>query len=265
MTLSAPRNLFQRRSLIAALVRRDLLGRYRGSVFGAVWAVAEPLALLGVYTLVFGVLFRLRSDGDPSLLSYSLEVFCGIVPWLMISESLNRSVTVMLESVSLVKKVIFPGEVLPLKIVLAGAFQQLIGTAVLLLALIVLGKPIHFTWLYLPLLLVPQILIVAGLAWLLASIGVFLRDLRQIVSLLTLCWLFLTPVFYPEETVAKIFPLWLTLNPAAALIHNYRNALLRGLPPDAGKYLSTLALGIAVSALGYWWFQKTKRAFVDVL
>jgi lipopolysaccharide transport system permease protein len=265
MTSPSILSLFRRRALIAALVRRDLAGRYRGAAFGALWAVAEPLVLLAVYTLVFGVLFRLRSEGDSSLLSYSLEIFCGIVPWLMLSETLNRSVTVMLENVSLVKKVIFPGEVLPLKVVLAAAVQQVIGTGVLFFALIVLGRPVHLTWLYLPVLLVPQLLIAAGGAWLAASVGVFLRDLRQIVSLLTLCWLFLTPVFYTEETVARFCPFWLTANPAAALIHNYRNALLRGLPPDAGTYLYTLALGIALSGFGYWWFQKTQRAFVDVL
>jgi len=263
MTLSSPFSLFQRRALIAALVRRDLLGRYRGSVFGALWAFAEPLVLLAVYTLVFGVL--LRFGGGRSLLSYALEIFCGILPWLMISETLNRSVTVMPENVSLVKKVIFPGEVLPLKIVLAAAAQQLVGTSVLLLALIVLRQPVRLTWLYLPVLLVPQLLIAAGLAWFLASGGVFLRDLRQIVSLLSLCWLFLTPVFYTEEAVAGIAPAWLVLNPAAALIHNYRAALLRGLPPDWGAYLYTLLLGIALSGIGYWWFLKTKRAFVDVL
>lgn len=265
MTSLSPFSLFRRRALIAALVRRDLVGRYRGSAFGVLWALAEPLVLLAVYTLVFGVLFRLRSGSDPSLVSYALEIFCAIVPWLMISETLNRSVTVMLENTSLVKKVIFPGEVLPLKVVLAAAVQQIIGTGVLFFALIVLGRPVHLSWLYLPLLLVPQILIAAGLSWLLASGGVFLRDLKQIVSLGSLCWLFLTPVFYTEETVAAIAPVWLVVNPAAALILNYRNALLRGLPPDGAKYLYTLVLGIALSGVGYWWFQKTKRAFVDVL
>lgn len=265
MTSSSPLSLYRRRALVAALVRRDLLGRYRGSAFGLLWAFAEPLVLLAVYTLVFGVLFRLRAGGDSSLLAYALEIFCAIVPWLMIAETLNRSVTVMPENVSLVKKVIFPGEILPLKVVLAAAVQQVIGTAVLFLALAVLRRPIHLTWLYLPVLLVPQLLIAAGLAWLLASGGVFLRDLRQIVSLSSLCWLFLTPVFYTEDAVAAIAPAWLALNPAAVLIHNYRNALLRGLPPDWAGYLYTLVLGIALGGAGYRWFQKTKRAFVDVL
>lgn len=255
--------------LLFALVKREVLGRYKGSTFGLTWSIIEPVVLLLIYTLVFGALLGVRMGEDRSLTSYALEVFCGILVWLAISEGINRSTTIIVENVSLVKKVIFPGEILPLKVILSAVVHQLLGLVVLLLGILVLGKNISLTWLLLPLLLLPQILLTAGIGWLVASFGVFVRDTKQVVSLLTLSWMFLTPIFYPEAVFKSAFggkfAFWLTLNPVAALIHNYRNILLAGVFPDWIQFFYTLFLGAGLFFFGLWWFTKTKKAFVDVI
>jgi lipopolysaccharide transport system permease protein len=262
-------NLIKQKYLVYALVKRDIMGRYKGSIFGVIWSIIEPIVLLIIYTVVFGGIFGLRLKDDPRLSSYALEVFCGIVIWLAISEGLNRCTTVVLENTSLVKKVIFPAEVLPLKVVLAAVVHQCVGLIVLLLGILLLGREISWTWLLIPLLLLPQILLTVGIGWLVASIAVFIRDIRQAVALGTLCWMFLTPIFYTEDLLRSAFDgkiaFWLTANPVAALIHNYRRILLQGRLPDWPMFCYILLLGIIFSIIGFWWFNKTKKAFVDVI
>jgi len=262
-------NLIKQKYLIYALVKRDIMGRYKGSIFGVIWSIIEPLVLLIIYTVVFGLLFGLRLDDDPSLTSYSLYVFCGIIIWLAICEGLNRCTVVVIENASLVKKVIFPGEVLPLKVVLSAIVHQCIGLLVLLVGVLILRRSIPWTWILIPLLILPQLLLTAGIGWLVASAGVFIRDIRQAIALGTLCWMFLTPIFYPASIISNFdqgrFAFWLTVNPVAALIHNYRLILLRGELPDWAMFFYVLILGVILSALGLWWFNKTKKAFVDVI
>ncbi len=267
--MEGTKSLFRHCYLLYALVKRDVIGRYKGSIFGVIWSAVEPIVLLVIYTVVFGGIFKLRLEADSSLTSFSLYVFCGIVIWLAISESLNRATTVIIENVSLVKKVIFPTEVLPLKVIFSALVHQLIGLAVLLLGLLFLGKPLAATWLLIPLMLIPQILLTAGAAWILAAVTVFIRDFRQVVSLGTLCGMFLTPVFYPEKFISRAFggkiAFWLVINPASSLIHNYRNILLNGKLPDPTMYFYTLLLGAFLFLLGFFWFNRVKRAFVDVI
>lgn len=269
MSLAAFRFLRRHNHLLLALVKRDVAGRYKGSVFGLFWSIVEPVVLLVIYTLIFGGLFQLRLDYDPSLSAFSLYVFCGIVIWLAISEGINRCTYVIVEHSSLVKKVIFPGEILPLQVVLSAMIHQLIGLAVLAAGLILLGKSAYWTWLLFPLLLLPQFLITAGIGWVAASVAVFIRDLRQVVALGTVCWMFLTPIFYPEELLRTAFggrfSFWLTLNPAAALIHNYRRVFLIGKPPDWLTFIALTGLGILLFIGGWRCFKRTQKAFVDVI
>ncbi len=269
MVYSGLQHLIKQKYLLYALVKRDILGRYKGSVFGVIWSIIEPVTLLIIYTVFFGGLLGLRLKDDPSLSAYALAVFCGIIIWLAISEGLNRCTTVILENSSMVKKVIFPSEVLPLKVVCSAIVHQCIGLIVLLLGVMVVGRGLSWTWLLIPLLLIPQLLMTAGIGWVVASVGVFIRDIRQAVALGTLCWMFLTPIFYPADLLRTgfngRFAFWLTLNPVAALIHNYRNILLRGLWPDWIMFSYTLLLGVILFTFGLWWFNKTKKAFVDVI
>lgn len=255
--------------LLYALVKREVLGRYKGSVFGLVWSIVEPVVLLGIYTVVFGGLFQLRLPYDTSITAFALYVFCGIVVWLAISEGINRSTTVIFDNVSMVKKVIFPAELLPLQVILSAVVHQLIGLAVLAAGLIVLGYGVSWTWVLFPLLLLPQFLITAGIGWLAASLGVFIRDIRQAMALGLVCWMFITPVFYPEELFRTAFggrfAFWLTLNPAAALLLNYRRVFLLGLPPDWISFFYLTAAGAAIFSAGRWWFGITRKTFIDLI
>ncbi len=269
MNFSAFRFLRRYHYLLFALVKRDVTGKYRGSVFGLVWSIVEPVVLLGIYTLVFGGLFQLRLPYDASISAYALYIFSGLVVWLAISDGINRSTTVIIDHVNMVKKVIFPAEILPLQVILSAIIHQLIGLAVLAVGLIVLGKGVFWSWLLFPLLLLPQFLITAGIGWLVASVTVFIRDLRPAVALGTVCWMFLTPVFYPEDLVRTAFggrfAFWLTLNPAAALLHNYRRVFLLGQAPDWIMYLYLTGLGLVIFAAGWWWFEKTRKSLVDLI
>ncbi|MDP8235538.1 MAG: ABC transporter permease [Candidatus Erginobacter occultus] len=255
--------------LLFALVKRDVTGKYKGSIFGLIWSIVEPVALLAIYTLVFGGLFQLRLPYDSSLSAYALYIFCGIVVWMAISDGINRCTSVIVDHVNMVKKVIFPVEILPLQVILSAIIHQLIGLAVLAAGLIFLGKGPFWTWLLLPFLLLPQFLITAGIGWLAASIAVFLRDIRQVVALGTICWMFVTPIFYPEDLVRSAFggrfAFWLTVNPAAALLHNYRRIFLMGMAPDWMMCWYLTGLGILLFYTGWWWFKKTQKTFIDLI
>ncbi len=269
MTISALRFLRRNHYLLFALVRRDVTGKYKGSVFGLVWSIVEPVVLLGIYTLVFGGLFQLRLPYDTSISAYALYIFSGIVVWLAISDGINRCTTVIIDNVNMVKKVIFPTEILPLQVILSAIIHQLIGLAVLAAGLIVLGEGVFWTWLLFPLLLLPQFLITVGIGWLAASVGVFIRDIRQAVALGLLCWMFLTPIFYPEELIRSAFggrfAFWITINPAAALLHNYRRIFLMGTSPDWVMCLYLTVLGVLLFSFGWWWFQQSKKTFIDLI
>ncbi|HOO78317.1 MAG TPA: ABC transporter permease [bacterium] len=255
--------LWRRRHLLGALAKRDLLGRYRGSALGLLWALAEPLALLGIYTLVFGVMIGLGRENGIG--SYALSVFCAILIWLAFSEAVNRSTTVIWENPSLVKKVIFPHEVLPLKVVIAGIANQLPGFCILLAAVAAFQGTAHWSWAWIPLLLLPLFLCTAGVAFFVAGLGPVIRDIRQFASLATLCWMFLTPIFYPESVFRGRWALWLLLNPLAALIHNFRAAILGGKAPDWGMFVYTLALGLLLYRAGFAFFKKAERVFADLV
>lgn len=269
--MSLPAFQFLRRNhyLLFALVQRDVAGRYKGSVFGLLWSIVEPVILLAIYTLVFGCLFQLRLSYDTSISAFSLYVFCGIVVWMAISEGINRCTTVIFENVSMVKKVIFPVEILPLQVILSGIIHQLIGLAVLMVGLILLGKGVFWTWLLFPLLVLPQLLLTAGIGWLVAGVTVFVRDIRHAVALGTVCWMFITPIFYPEDLLRTAlggrFLFWLTINPAAALLHNYRRIFLLGLPPDWPMFCYLMGLGLVLFAIGWRWFNRSKKFFVDLI
>jgi len=251
------------RYLLAALVKRDIIGRYRGSALGSVWSLFEPLVLLGIYTLVFGVMMEMGGGGGIG--GYSLMVFCGILPWLAFSETLNRSTTVLWENTTLVKKIIFPQEVLPLHLVISALINQLPGLVILLLGVIALRGEVHLSWLLIPLLILPQFLITAGLAFFVAGTSPIIRDIKQFTSLGTLCWMFLTPIFYPETIFRGRLAIWVFINPLAAIIHNYRSILLEGVAPDWGMFFYPLFLGLLLYLAGYRFFARTKNLFADLI
>lgn len=251
--------------LILTLARRELVSRYRGSVLGILWALLTPIVMIGIFTFVFGGIFGARFGATSSNWEYALYLFCGLLPWTMFQESVQRSATTIVAHANLVKRVVFPLETLPVAHTLAALGNQLFGTVALLIAYVVLRQESQVTLLWLPLLLIPQLLLTLGVAWLIASLGVFLRDLAQGIGLFLTAWFFLTPIIYPETIVPEHLRLFVRLNPFSHLIGSYRRTMLDGYGPEwQGLGYFTL-FALVIFLFGYWWFARTRKNFADVI
>jgi lipopolysaccharide transport system permease protein len=253
------------RELVQSLVRRDLSNRYKGSMMGLFWAILTPAVQIAIFTLIFAGIFKARFGSQRSELGFAVYLFCGMLPWIAFSEAVQRATTSLTENVNLVKRVVFPIEALPLNLVLSALVQQLIGTAILLVAALLLEGTLRLTALLLPVLLIPQLMLTLGLSWLAASLGAFLRDTPQFTQLLLMVWLYLTPIYYPEEMIPPRFQWISQFNPIAPLVRSYRRILLEGQWPDWQGLAFTLTFALVCFIFGYWWFERTKKAFADIL
>jgi lipopolysaccharide transport system permease protein len=257
---------WRNRELIKASVKREVLGRYRGSVMGILWSFINPLFMLTVYTFVFSVVFNARGgSGSDSKTEFALVLFAGLIMFNLFAESINRAPVLILSNVNYVKKIVFPLEILPTVALLSSLFHGLISLGVWLLAyLIFFGLP-HVTVLYWPLIVLPFILFIMGLSWALASLGVFLRDVSQFIGVITTVLMFLSPIFYPATALPETYRHWLYLNPITPVIEQTRDVLFWGNAPDfalIGIYWLATAI---IAWLGFAWFQKTRKGFADVL
>ncbi len=255
----------EHRGLIRSLVRRELSNRYRGSFIGLAWSIITPAVMIVIFTIIFSGIFKARFGSKSGHFSFAVYLFCGLLPWIAFSEGIQRATSSIVENVNLVKRVVFPIEALPVNVALAALIQQLLGTVVLLVANLILEQALHLTVLLMPLLLIPQFLATIGLGWLMASLGVFIRDMPQLNQLLLMAWLYLTPIFYPEDIIPPQYHWLINFNPMAPLIRSYRRILLEGLLPDWRGLSFTLAFAVVSFLFGYWWFERTKKAFADIL
>jgi lipopolysaccharide transport system permease protein len=259
-------SLWRNRSLIAASVKREVLGRYRGSVMGILWSFFNPLFMLAVYTFIFSVVFQARwGGGTGSKTEFALVLFAGLMMFTLFAECINRAPSLILANVNYVKKVVFPLEILPAVALLSAMFHMLISFGVWLLAYgIFFGAP-HPTVLLLPLILVPFVMFIMGLSWALASLGVYLRDVSQIIGVVTSVLMFLSPIFYPVTALPEDYRYLLYLNPLTPVVEMTRDVLYWGKIPDSivlGIYWIAAA---AIAWVGFAWFQKTRKGFADVL
>ncbi len=234
-------------------------------MMGMSWAIIQPLVLLALYTLVFSVILRVRLGGDGGIASFALYLFCGMLPWIAFSDAISRSAYVVLEHVTLIKRVVFPSEILPVYVVGATFIMELVALGVFLLVVQLFHAPLGWTLSALPLVFAFQLMLTLGLAWMLASLNVFLRDIGQVLGLALTLVMFLTPIFYtPEMLPARLRPL-LLLNPMATVVHAYRKILLDGAWPALPGLAWLGGIAVAVFLVGHWFFVRSKRAFVDVL
>lgn len=258
---------FRHRGLLASLAQRDVLGRYRGSLLGLTWSLVTPMLMLLVYTFVFGVVFQARWGTDPaeSRAEFALVLFVGMLVFNLFSECLLRAPTLVLSNANYVKKVVFPLEILPPVVLVAALFHFGVSLVVWLVAHLVIAGVPPVTALLFPLVMLPVVLLALGLSWLLASLGVYLRDVGQVISVLVTALLFLAPVFYPLTAVPEDLRGWFYLNPLTMPIEMARDVLFRGRIPDAWSWAATLATGSLMAWVGFAWFQKTRKGFADVL
>ncbi len=265
------RNLWSRRALIGQFSRREVLARNRGSLLGFVWTLLHPLVMLGVYTFVFSVVWEAKwgavtPGGTEGRGLFATSVFCGLVMWEIFIAGLGNAPAMIVSHGNFVKKVIFPLEVLPLASIGAGLTFGAMSFVILIVGHWVLNGTVSTTlWLF-PLVLVPLVTLTAGLSWFVASLGVFLRDLRQLIAGLILPVLFFTtPIFYPLERVPQAFRWAVSVSPLAQAVSDARRTALYSQWPDwKGLGIATV-IGLVVMQLGYAFFMKSKRSFADVL
>lgn len=251
--------------LILSLARRELVARYKGSVLGIIWAVLNPVVMIAIFTFIFAGIFGARFGGSHSQWDYALYLFCGLLPWTMFQETLQASATTIVTHANLVKRVVFPLEALPIAQALSALANQMFGTLVLLVAVVALRQELHASILWLPLLIVPQLLLTLGAAWLIAALGVFLRDIAQGISLFLMAWMYVTPIIYPESLVPERYRPLIKINPFSPLIRSYRLTLIEGAAPDWPGLAYFSAFALVSFLFGYWWFARTRKNFADVI
>ena len=259
-------SFWRNRSLILAIIKREVIGRYRGSFLGIIWSFFHPLFLLAVFTFVFSAIFKAQwSGGSGSKTEFALVLFNGLIVFNLFAECINRAPGLILTNLNYVKKVVFPLEILPWVILGAAMFHALVSIAVWLIAYSLLFGVPHPTIFLLPLVFLPLTLLIMGLSWLLASLGVYLRDVSQFVSILTTVLLFLSPIFYPASALPDKYRPFLLLNPLMPAIEQTRNVLFWGKFPNVALFGVYLLATACIAWLGFAWFQKTRKGFADVL
>jgi lipopolysaccharide transport system permease protein len=259
------RSLLVHREAISIFVSRDIRGRYINSALGLWWAVIQPLALLALYTFVFSLVLSGRLGKSGSTTEFALYCFCGLLPWLAVSDALARSSSVLIEQTPLIKKVVFPSEILPIHLVLSAIIVEIVGLAVFLAVVMIGGRLPGWSLLTLPVVMVLQFFFTAGVAWLLATLAIYLRDVRQVVGLGLTLWMFLTPIVYPASLVPARFQWVLDLNPMTAVVDAYRAALLDDRWPAPAPLVVFAGVALVVFVSGHWIFMRSKPTFADLL
>lgn len=261
--LSSP---WHHRDLLWELTKRDFIGRYKGSLLGVVWSLFNPLLMLAIYTFVFSVAFKAKwGVGEEGKVAFAIVLFSGMIIHSFFAECLNRAPDLIISHQNYVKKVVFPLEILSWMTLLSALMHLFVSFTVLLVFCLLAGVTVHIGTLLIPIVLIPLILMVLGFSWLFASLGVYLRDLSQVIGMVTTVALFLAPIFYPIDVLPEAYQTLLTWNPITLPISQLRDLMLWGKPIQWEAWVTSLAVGAIIFQTGYWWFQKSRRGFADVL
>jgi lipopolysaccharide transport system permease protein len=255
----------RQRDLISSLARRELQARYKGSALGLLWALLTPAVMIAIFTFIFAGIFGARFTTNSSHWDYALYLYCGLLPWTMLQETIQQSAGTIISHANLVKRVVFPLETLPVAQTLAALGNQLFGTVVLLVAMLIIRRHLPATAVLFPVLLIPQLMFALGAAWLIASLGVFLRDIAQGINLALMTWMYLTPIIYQESIVPERFRTLINYNPFTPLVSSYRRVLLDGYLPEWRGLGYFTVVALIVFVFGYWWFARTRKNFADVI
>jgi lipopolysaccharide transport system permease protein len=253
-------------NLIVQMARRDVVGRYRGSYIGLLWSFFNPLLMLAVYTFVFGVIFKSRWSAQSSgHFEYAVILFAGLNINSLFAECANRAPTLIVENVNFVKKVVFPLETLAWSTLGSALFHLLVSTIVLLVFSLIARGTMSWTILLFPLIVLAFLPFVAGTVWLLSSLGVFLRDLKQAIVVITSTLMFLAPIFYSEDLISPQYRDLLYLNPLTVIVDASRDVLIWGRMPDWGLLGLYTVASCLFAWFGFAWFERARRGFADVL
>lgn len=258
--------LTRHRELTWEMAKRELTDRYSGQVFGFLWAIGHPLFMMGLYVFVFAFVFKTKVGGTIEMpLDYTAYLLSGLVAWMSFQEAMTKSCTAITSNAALVKQVVFPLEILPAKGVLASLFPQMVSLVLLIVYVLVTHGSLPVTYALLPVLIVMQIMAMIGVAYILAPIGAYFRDIKDFVQLFALAGVYLMPIFYLPTWVPQLFKPLLYLNPFSYLIWCYQDALYFGRFEHPWAWAVTGALSVMVFVLGYRVFRKLKPLIGNVL
>ncbi|MCD7862430.1 MAG: ABC transporter permease [Lachnospiraceae bacterium] len=254
------RELWNYREMIVSLVQRDLKSRYKGSVLGFLWMLLNPLLQLCVYTIVFSTILRTGIE------KFYLFLFVALVPWIFFSTCLSGGTTVILGQQDMVKKIYFPREVLPIAYTTSQFVNMLLSFIVIFVVVFFSGITIELTaLLYLPVIMLIEYVLSLGITLLVSGLTVYLRDMQQILSILSMAWMYMTPVVYSVEMIPKEYVRFFYLNPMTPVIIAYRDILYYGRAPKMGTLANAVILGIAILIIGEITFSRLQRGFAEEL
>jgi lipopolysaccharide transport system permease protein len=262
------RDLLKHRDLIYQFARREIEGRYKGSYLGLFWSFITPLVMLGVYTFIFGVVFKARwphERGGESLAEFALVMFAGQLAFQAFGEPVSRAAALIVSVPNFVKKVVFPLQILPLAVVVATVYHVGIGLLIALAASFIVHGSVPWTVFLLPLSLLPLAMLGLGCSWILASLGVYLRDVGYFVGVSLQALFFATPIFYPLTAIPEVYRQWIMLNPLTTMVELVRSHLILGTVGEPVIWLTAFAIGGLAMICGYAWFMVTRKGFADVL
>ena len=256
--------LWRNFELVRVLTADELRRVYAGSLLGLSWILIKPALLMGLYGALFGVVFQARGGPEQTTREYLLVLLVGLLPWLVFSEAVAAAASSITANISLVTKIVFPIEILPVSRVLATTASGLVGLA-LLVALMVSLRQIGWPLVLLPLLIVTQLLFTIGLAWLLSAFNVAIRDISQALPLVLMVWMFLSPVVYTSEMVPKALAVVFACNPMSYFLDGYRMILLTNEPPTALIWVVVTGMAITVFLTGFWVLCRMRALIADFI
>ena len=253
--------LYGHQDLLISWIMRTIRARYKQSLLGGVWAILQPLATVVIFTIIFTFVVPIDTQGIP----YAVFSYCAMVPWIFLTTSITDMVDSLVANTNLVTKIYFPREVLPLAALVARLLDFSIASIILLLLMLYYQIPVFtVNWLYLPVILIVQLLLMLGIGFIGAALNVFYRDVRHIVVLTSQLWLYATPIIYPVTLVPERFRLVYFINPMAGIIESYRAVLIRDVAPTPYLLLSA-GVAIITFCVGYWFFKQVEFQFADIV
>jgi len=257
---------WRHRDLILQLIKREVIERYRGSVFGLVWSFMHPMFMLAVYLFVFGVVLKLRwgLEGETNV-QFAVVLFAGLIVHALYAECLVRAPQLILANKHLVTKLVFPLEILSIVSVGTAVFHMIVGLFILILINGIVHGQVHSTIVFVPVVIFPLFIIGLGTSWFLASLGVFLRDIAHIVGILATVLLFMSPIFYPISAVPETLIPFMYMNPLTVIVEELRSVVIFGKAPNWENLMIYLGVALILLGLGNYWFARTRRAFADVV
>jgi lipopolysaccharide transport system permease protein len=263
------RSLIRNRQLIAQMTKREVVGRYKGSVMGLMWSFLNPIFMLAVYTFFFSVVFKARwgvaEGGEESKIQFAVVLFVGLIVHGLFAEVVNRAPALITNNINYVKRVVFPLEILPVVSLGAALFHSMVSLMVLLIAFVAFNHFLHWTIIFIPLVFLPLIIVTLGFAWMFASLGVFLRDVGQTVGIFTMVLMYISPVFFPITVMPEQYRPIMMANPLTFIIEQAREVLIWGHLPDWWGISIYTLVACGTAWVGFIWFQKTRKGFADVL